>query len=83
MEIVIYILIAVVALIIGAIVASMISKRSAKSQANTIVEKAKIEAERLKNDAVIKGKEEGLAIKSESEKQANARPLKFNRVKRK
>ena len=76
MEIVIYILVAVVALAIGAIVASMLSKRSAKSQANTIVEKAKLEAEVLKNNEVLKGKEEGLAIKSESEKQANARLAK-------
>ena len=72
MEILIYIVIAVVALVIGAILASMFSKRSAKSQANTIVEKAKLEAEVLKNNEVLKGKEEGLAIKSESEKQANA-----------
>lgn len=76
MNIVIYIVVAVVALAIGAIAASMISKRSAKSQASTIVEKAKLEAEVLKNKEVMKGKEEGLAIKSESEKQANARLAK-------
>ena len=76
MNIVIYIVVAVVALAIGAIAANMISKRSAKSQANTIVEKAKLEAEVLKNKEVMKGKEEGLAIKSESEKQANARLAK-------
>ena len=76
MDIFIYITVAIVALVIGAVVASMISKRSAKSQANTIVEKAKLEAEVLKNNEVLKGKEEGLAIKSESEKQANARLAK-------
>ena len=76
MDIFIYIAVAIVALVIGAVVASLISKRSAKSQANTIVEKAKLEAEVLKNNEVLKGKEEGLAIKSESEKQANARLAK-------
>ena len=76
MDILIYIAVAIVALVVGAIVASMLSKHSAKSQANTIVEKAKLEAEVLKNNEVLKGKEEGLAIKSESEKQANARLAK-------
>ena len=52
MDIFIYIAVAIVALVIGAVVASMISKRSAKSQANTIVEKAKLEAEVLKNNEV-------------------------------
>ena len=54
MNIVIYIVVAVVALAIGAIAANMISKRSAKSQANTIVEKAKLEAEVLKNKEVMR-----------------------------
>ena len=54
MEYAIYILVAIVALIVGAVVASMLSKRNAKSHANTIVEKAKLEAEVLKNKEVIK-----------------------------
>ncbi len=76
MDILIYILVAIVALIIGAVAAGMLSKRNAKSQANTIVEKAKLEAEVLKNKEVLKGKEEGISIKNESEKQANARLAK-------
>ncbi|MBQ0121354.1 MAG: ribonuclease Y, partial [Bacteroidales bacterium] len=64
---------AVVAFVVGMGVAQIIAKRSAKSRANEIIEKAKLEAEVLKNNEVIKGKEEGMSIKSEAEKQANAR----------
>ena len=67
---------AVVAFVIGAFVAQTMLKRSAKSRANEIIEKAKLEAEVLKNNEVIKGKEEGMSIKSEAEKQANARLAK-------
>ena len=49
------------------------TRKNSKSQANTILEKARLEAEVLKNNEVIKGKEEGLSIKSEAEKVANAR----------
>ncbi|MBQ0114871.1 MAG: ribonuclease Y [Bacteroidales bacterium] len=66
----------VVAAAAGAALALMIAKRNAKSHANEIVEKARLEAEVLKNNEVIKGKEEGMAIKSEAEKQANARLAK-------
>ena len=52
------------------------TRKNAKSAANSILEKAKLEAEVLKNNEVIKGKEQGLQIKSEAEKQANARLAK-------
>lgn len=64
---------AVVAFAVGMVIAQMLAKRNAKSRANEIIEKAKLEAEVLKNNEVIKGKEEGMSIKSEAEKQANAR----------
>ncbi|MCQ2288627.1 MAG: ribonuclease Y [Muribaculaceae bacterium] len=64
---------AVVAFAVGVVIAQMLAKRNAKSRANEIIEKAKLEAEVLKNNEVIKGKEEGMSIKSEAEKQANAR----------
>ena len=76
MDIVIYIVIAVVALAAGAGVALAVTRKNAKSAANSILEKAKLEAEVLKNNEVIKGKEQGLQIKSEAEKQANARLAK-------
>ena len=76
MNIITIIVVAIVGFVIGGVIASMVSKRSARSQANTIIEKAKLEAEVLKNNEVLKGKEQGLPIKSESEKQANSRLAK-------
>ncbi len=76
MDIVIYIVIAVVALALGVGIALAVTRKNAKSAANSILEKAKLEAEVLKNNEVIKGKEQGLQIKSEAEKQANARLAK-------
>ena len=76
MDIVSYIVIAVVALAAGAGIALAVTRKNAKSAANSILEKAKLEAEVLKNNEVIKGKEQGLQIKSEAEKQANARLAK-------
>ena len=73
MDIILYLVVGVVAFAVGAFGAIYISKRNAKSGANEILDKAKLEAEVLKNNEVIKGKEEGMAIKSEAEKQANQR----------
>ncbi len=61
---------------IGAAIALWHARNNAKSMASTILEKARLEADVLKKNEVMKGKEEGLAIKSESEKQANARMAK-------
>lgn len=73
MEYIEIILAAVAALVVGVVATLVVTRKNAKSRANTIIEKAQLEAEVLKNNEVIKGKEEGLAIKSEAEKQANAR----------
>lgn len=75
-DIVIYIVVAIAALAIGGFVAMQYATRNAKSQANTILEKARLEADMLKEKEVLKGKEEGMAIKNESEKAANARLAK-------
>ena len=74
--IIICIVVAIVALAAGAWGALVYSKNNAKSQASTILEKAKLEADMLKKKEVLKGKEEGMAIKNESEKAANARLAK-------
>ena len=57
----------------GAIITRVVMKRNAKSAANEILEKARLEAEVLKNNEVIKGKEAGMSIKSDAEKEANSR----------
>ena len=72
-NIVYYVIVAVVAMAIGCVVALYFSRKNAKSQANEIMEKARLEAEVLKNNEVMKGKEAGMSIKSTAEKEANTR----------
>ncbi|MBR5101789.1 MAG: ribonuclease Y [Muribaculaceae bacterium] len=76
MDPILTVIVALAALVVGIVATVIVSRRNAKSQANTIIEKARLEGEVLKNNEVIKGKEEGLSIKSEAEKQANARLAK-------
>ena len=76
MNIIVTVIVAILAMAIGCGVALYLSKKSAKSQANEIIEKARLEAEVLKNNEVMKGKEAGMTIKSEAEKEANARLTK-------
>ena len=73
MEIIIYVAIALVALLVGAGVTMAINKSLAKSRANSIIEEAKLEAEVLKKNKILEAKEEGLAIKAEAEKIATQR----------
>ena len=73
MEIIIYVAIALVALLVGAGVTMAINKSLAKSRANSIIEEAKLEAEVLKKNKKHEAKEEGVAIKAEAEKIATQR----------
>ena len=73
MNIIVTVIVAILAMAIGCALAFYLSKKNAKSQANEIIEKARLEAEVLKNNEVMKGKEAGMLIKSEAEKEANAR----------
>ncbi|MBO5541241.1 MAG: ribonuclease Y [Muribaculaceae bacterium] len=72
-DIIVAIVLIAAAFALGMYIAHMMSKRNAKSAANEILEKARLEAEVLKNNEVIKGKEEGMSIQRDAEKQANAR----------
>ena len=72
-NIIVAIVLIAAAFALGMYIAHMMSKRNAKSAANAILEKARLEAEVLKNNEVIKGKEEGMSIQRDAEKQANAR----------
>ena len=76
MNIIVTVIVAILAMAIGCGIALYISRTSAKSRANEIIEKARLEAEVLKNNEVMKGKEAGMSIKSEAEKEANARLTK-------
>lgn len=76
METAIWIVIAVVAAIIGYVVATAVSRKNAASRANTIVEEAKREADVLKEKKILQAKEEEMKIISEADKVANQRMQK-------
>ncbi|MCH5238767.1 MAG: ribonuclease Y [Muribaculaceae bacterium] len=71
METAIWIIIAVGAAIVGYILASLLSKKNAKSSANAILHEAKKEAGIIKEKELLKAKEEELKILNEAEKSAN------------
>lgn len=72
----IWIIIAIVTAVAGYAVAMVLSKNSAHSRANTIMEDARREAEVLKEKRVIEAKEQEVKILSEAEKTANAKMQK-------
>lgn len=71
-----YIIVAVIALLIGGAVVFLITKKMAQSGANRILEEAKLEADVMKKNKLLELKEAEYKMKAESEKQANARMSK-------
>lgn len=73
MDIAIWIIIAVAALVIGYVSATAVSKKNAGSEANKILDEARREAEVIKESRILKAKEEEIKIISEAERTANQR----------
>lgn len=73
MSIIVNIIVAAIAIAIGAYVALQVSKRNANSAANEILKGAELEGNMLRDKALIKGKEEAMEIRSKAEKEANQR----------
>ncbi len=73
MHFIIYLAIAVVALAVGAFATIAVQKSMARSRAKTILDEAAREAEVIRQKELLKGREEGIKIKDEAEKQANQR----------
>ena len=73
MDFVYSILIAIVALALGAAIAMAIQRYLAKGKAAAIVEEAKVEAEVIKKNKLLEAREEELRIKTEAENAANQR----------
>lgn len=71
METAIWIIIAIGAAVIGFIIATVVSKKNARSAAKVIIDEAKMEAGVLKEKQLLKAKEEEIKIISEAEKTAN------------
>ena len=76
METIIWIIIAVAAAIIGFVIANIISKNSATSAANKIVEDAKKDSEVIKEKKILEAKEEEMKILSDAEKTVNQKMQK-------
>lgn len=83
MEIVFYILAAVVGVGLGYVITVAVQKSLARNRAKTIIEEAQREAEVLKKNKVLEAREEELKIKAEAEKQANQRFSKIQSMEAK
>lgn len=75
--------VAVVALAIGSLVTVAIQKSMASSRAKAIIDEANREAEVIRQKELLKGREEGIKIKDEAEKQATQRLQKVQSVESK
>ena len=73
MDIIIYIAIAVVALGLGIACTVIANRRMASSRAKIIIADAEREADDLRKNKILEGREEALKITGEAEKQANQR----------
>lgn len=71
MDTAIWIIIAAAAAIAGYVVATVLSKRNARSAANIILEDAHREADVVKEKKILKAKEEEMRILSEAERTAS------------
>ena len=77
MDIIIYLAIAVVALAIGALATVGVQEAMARSRAKAIIDEANREAEVIRQKELLKGREEGIKIKDDAERQANQRLQKI------
>ena len=75
-QVIIYVAIAIIALAIGAAATMIVQKSMAQSRAKIIIDDAVREAEDLKKNKMLEGREEALRITSDAEKQANQRLAK-------
>lgn len=83
MEILYYILAAVVGMALGYVITVAVQKSMARNRAKAIIEEAQREAEVLKKNKVLEAREEELRIKAEAEKQANQRFSKIQSMEAK
>ncbi len=83
MEILYYILAAVVGVALGYVITVAVQKSLARNRAKTIIEEAQREAEVLKKNKILEAREEELKIKAEAEKQANQRFSKIQSMEAK
>lgn len=73
MEIIYYVIVAVVAIAIGCGVTLAVTKKMAHSSAKNILDEARLEADVMKKNKMLEAKEEEMKMKADLEKEANAR----------
>jgi len=73
MDILIYSIVAILAIIIGVVGTVTVQNATGRSRARTIVDEATREGEVIRQKELLKGREEGIKIKDEAERQANQR----------
>ncbi len=76
MNILLYLAVAVVAIAIGSLATILVQRSLARSRAKTIIDEATREGEVLRQKQELKGREAGMKIKDEAERQANQRMQK-------
>ena len=79
-ETIIYVSIAIIALIIGAVISTIVQRNMAGSRANAILDEARNEAEVLKKNKLLEAREEELKIVNAAEKQAGQRMQKIQQT---
>ena len=75
-DFIIYVLIALVALAVGAGIAVLVTRNMARSRANVIIDEARKEAEVQKEKEMLRAKEEGMKIVNDAERTAQQRMQK-------
>ncbi len=80
---IIAIVVGIIAAVAAALITVMVQRSSARSQAKTIIEEAHKDAEMLKQEKLLKAKEEELQIKADAEKAANQRMSKVQQMEAK
>ncbi len=76
MDIIIYVVIAVIALIVGVVATLIAQKNMSQSRTKIIIEEANSEAEVIKKNKLLEAREEEIRIIAEAEKQASQRMSK-------
>ena len=78
-----FILTGVGALALGVVATLIVTRMISKARGNGIIDDAKLQAEKIKNEKIIEAKEAEMKIKTEAERQANSRLAKVQQAEAK
>ena len=78
-----YVLTGIGALAVGVVATLIVTRMISKARGNGIIDDAKLQAEKIKNEKIIEAKEAEMKIKTEAERQANSRLAKVQQAEAK